>query len=105
MRSSVASEMMVVVASKSLETAKCVQRVVNSPKFRIYVTDDVVGVEVGGALKNPLAIGAGMASGLGYGQSLFMSQSPSGTQISKKTLSNNLLVMISAFFFPWPIDL
>jgi glycerol-3-phosphate dehydrogenase len=61
--------MMVVVASKSLETATRVQGVINSPTFRIYVTDDVIGVEVGGALKNPLAIGAGMASGLGYGQS------------------------------------
>ena len=61
--------MMVVVASNPLETAERVQAVVNSPKFRIYVTDDVIGVEVGGALKNPLAIGPGMASGLGHGQS------------------------------------
>jgi len=33
----------------------------NSKTFRIYITSDVIGVEVGGAIKNPLAIGAGIA--------------------------------------------
>ena len=61
--------MSVVVASEPLEVAARVQATLSSRAFRIYVTDDVVGVEVGGALKNPLAIGAGMAAGLGYGQS------------------------------------
>lgn len=50
-------------------TAIHVQSVLNSDRFRVYVSDDVIGVEVGGALKNPLAIGAGMASGCGFGQS------------------------------------
>ena len=43
--------------------------VLSSVRFRCYASDDVIGVEVGGALKNPLAIGAGMAQGLGFGQS------------------------------------
>ena len=61
--------MSVVVASLDLAVATHVQSALSSKSFRIYVTDDVVGVEVGGALKNPLAIGAGMAAGLGFGQS------------------------------------
>ena len=61
--------MSVVVASYDLAVAKYVQEAISSLKFRIYITEDVIGVEVGGALKNPLAIGAGMAAGMGYGQS------------------------------------
>ena len=61
--------MSVVVASSDLNVAKLIQTSISSLKFRIYITDDVIGVEVGGALKNPLAIGAGMAAGMGYGQS------------------------------------
>ena len=44
------------------------QDVLNSEKFRIYTSLDPVGVELGGALKNPLAIAAGMAEGLGLGE-------------------------------------
>ena len=61
--------MALVVASDDIEVARGVQRVLGSTFFRLYITTDVVGVEVGGAIKNPLAIGAGMADGLGYGQS------------------------------------
>jgi len=61
--------MSVVVAAHDIAVAKRVQAVLSSRRFRIYVNTDVVGVEVGGALKNPLAIGAGMAAGLGFGQS------------------------------------
>jgi len=61
--------MAVVVASEKLEDAEKVQGLLSCSWFRIYCTDDVVGAEVGGALKNPLAIGAGIAIGLGYGQS------------------------------------
>ncbi len=38
-----------------------------SPSLRVYTTDDVIGVEVGGALKNVFAIGAGIVEGLGLG--------------------------------------
>ena len=61
--------MSVVVASEDIEVAKRVQGIISSSRFRIYVSADVIGVEVGGALKNPLAIGAGMAAGMGFGQS------------------------------------
>jgi glycerol-3-phosphate dehydrogenase len=61
--------MSVVVASYDLKIASFIQSSLSCSSFRIYVTDDVIGVEVGGALKNPLAIGAGIASGLGFGQS------------------------------------
>ncbi len=44
-----------------------VQRVFNTDRFRVYTTPDVVGVEVGGALKNVVAIAAGAADGLGFG--------------------------------------
>lgn len=53
----------VVVASKYLYNAVKVQRIFTSLHFRCYTSQDVVGVQLGGALKNPLAIGAGMIEG------------------------------------------
>jgi glycerol-3-phosphate dehydrogenase (NAD(P)+) len=44
-----------------------VQRLFQAPYFRVYTTDDVVGVELGGALKNVIAVAAGMAVGPGLG--------------------------------------
>ena len=49
------------------EDAVAVQAAFSGPSFRVSVTDDVVGVELAGALKNVLAIGGGMSDGLGYG--------------------------------------
>ncbi|KAF4319275.1 hypothetical protein BBO99_00007944 [Phytophthora kernoviae] len=57
----------VVVASKLLYHAVYVQRRLSTVDFRIYSSQDIVGVQLGGALKNPLAIGAGMVEGAGYG--------------------------------------
>lgn len=57
----------VVVASKFLYDAVAIQRIMSSSSFRCYTSQDVIGVELGGALKNPLAIGAGMIEGLGLG--------------------------------------
>lgn len=57
----------VTVASKDAEALMRVQGLFQTPYFRVYTTDDVVGVEVGGALKNVIAIAAGMVSGLGLG--------------------------------------
>ena len=57
----------VVVASEDLETAQFVQDVFMSPKLRVYTNPDIVGVELGGALKNIIAFGAGICDGLGYG--------------------------------------
>jgi glycerol-3-phosphate dehydrogenase (NAD(P)+) len=57
----------VVCASESEGTAKTVQGLFHRPEFRIYRSNDVVGVEYGGALKNVIAVGAGVGDGLGYG--------------------------------------
>ena len=56
-----------VVAASDPEVATRAQELFNSPVFRVYTNSDLVGVELGGALKNILAIGAGLADGLGYG--------------------------------------
>jgi glycerol-3-phosphate dehydrogenase (NAD(P)+) len=57
----------VVVASSSPEVAQCVQEAFSGPTFRLYTNADPVGVEVGAALKNVIAIGAGICEGLGLG--------------------------------------
>lgn len=57
----------VIVASKELYLAVMVQLLFSNLQMRVYTSQDVVGVQLGGALKNPLAIGAGMIAGLGYG--------------------------------------
>ena len=57
----------VVVASGTLAVAEAVQRAVSTRSFRAYSSDDVIGVELGGALKNVIAIAAGIVDGLGYG--------------------------------------
>lgn len=57
----------VVTASASAETARTVQEAFFSPNFRVYTSDDVVGVELGGALKNVIAIAVGICDGLGLG--------------------------------------
>jgi glycerol-3-phosphate dehydrogenase (NAD(P)+) len=57
----------VVVASTDMETARYVQRTLMTPMFRIYTNPDIVGVEMGGALKNIIAIAAGVCDGLGFG--------------------------------------
>jgi glycerol-3-phosphate dehydrogenase (NAD(P)+) len=57
-----------VVASQNSETAKFVQDILMLPRFRIYTHDDVIGVELAGALKNIIAIAAGAVEGLGLGK-------------------------------------
>ena len=56
-----------VVASDSPEAAAKAQSLITSPRFRVYTNDDIVGVEFGGALKNIIALGAGICDGLGFG--------------------------------------
>jgi glycerol-3-phosphate dehydrogenase (NAD(P)+) len=57
----------VVVASRDAGSAVRIQKVMATPWFRTYTSQDVVGVELGGALKNVIALAAGVADGLGYG--------------------------------------
>ena len=56
-----------VVSGHAPKVAAWIQELYSSQTFRVYTNDDVIGVELGGALKNPIAIGAGISDGLGYG--------------------------------------
>jgi glycerol-3-phosphate dehydrogenase (NAD(P)+) len=57
----------IVSASKSQETATLVQNLFMTPYFRVYANLDIVGVELGGALKNIIAVAAGICDGAGFG--------------------------------------
>jgi glycerol-3-phosphate dehydrogenase (NAD(P)+) len=57
----------IVAASVDEARAKAVQVLCSTPRLRVYTNDDVIGCEVGGALKNVIAIAAGVCDGLGYG--------------------------------------
>ncbi len=57
----------VVVASRDPEVAECVQVQFMNDTFRVYTSMDVVGLELGGALKNILALAAGICDGMGFG--------------------------------------
>ena len=57
----------VVAASRDKAAAQLVQDLFMSPRFRVYTTDDLVGVELGAALKNVIALCAGVSDGLGLG--------------------------------------
>lgn len=57
----------VVAGAKTKETAEFVQDLFMNDVFRVYTSPDVLGMELGGSLKNVIALAAGMADGLGYG--------------------------------------
>jgi len=54
-------------ASSNMEEAREVQDLFSNATFRVYTNEDVIGVEIGGALKNIIALAAGITDGLGYG--------------------------------------
>lgn len=57
----------VVAGAKSRKTAEFVQDIFMNEAFRVYTSPDILGMELGGSLKNVIALAAGMADGLGYG--------------------------------------
>lgn len=57
----------IVVGAKSKKTAEYIQNLFMNEVFRVYISPDVLGMELGGALKNVVALAAGIADGLGYG--------------------------------------
>jgi glycerol-3-phosphate dehydrogenase (NAD(P)+) len=57
----------VTAAARALEVAEAVQKTFNGQTFRVYTSTDVVGVEIGGAVKNVIAVAAGVSDGLGFG--------------------------------------
>ena len=57
----------VVLASRDLSLAKKIQHLISSESFRVYVSEDIIGVELGGALKNVIALAAGILDALQYG--------------------------------------
>ncbi|MBR1617736.1 NAD(P)-dependent glycerol-3-phosphate dehydrogenase [bacterium] len=60
-----------VIASSDVEVAKCAQKALSVPSlFRLYTNTDVIGVELGGSLKNVIAIASGFASAMGLGDNL-----------------------------------
>lgn len=57
----------VVIACRDAALAASLQNVFNTPRFRVYTSDDVIGVELGGTLKNVIAVGVGVCDGMGFG--------------------------------------
>ena len=57
----------IVASSQDMDLAKIVQNVLMNEKLRVYTSDDLIGVELGGALKNIIAIAAGISDSLGFG--------------------------------------
>ena len=56
-----------VAGANDLKTAELIQSVFMSPVFRVYTSTDMLGIELGGSLKNVIALAAGISDGLGYG--------------------------------------
>lgn len=56
-----------VIGAKTRKTAEYLQSMFISPVFRVYTSPDILGIELGGSLKNVIALAAGIADGLGYG--------------------------------------
>lgn len=75
-------------ASKDAAAAETIRDTFSSQTFRVSITDDVIGVELAGALKNVLAIGAGMSDGLGFGDNT------KGAFLSRGLLEMNRLGLV-----------
>ena len=68
----------VVIGAKTEETARYLQEMFMNHVFRVYISSDMLGMELGGALKNVIALAAGIADGMGYGDNTKASLSTRG---------------------------
>ena len=69
----------VTAAARDLAIAEEIQRLFNGPTLRVYSTNDITGVEIGAAVKNVVAVAAGVSDGLGFGHNarvLYEDKSP-----------------------------
>src|SRR4029077_19745830 len=66
------------IASTDVEFAKVLAQDLSSSNFRAYTSTDIAGVEIGGAVKNVLAVGAGLSDGLGFGANTRVALIPRG---------------------------
>lgn len=82
-----------VVSARSRKTAEYLQGIFMSPVFRVYTSPDILGVELGGSLKNVIALAAGTADGLGYGDN------------TKAALITRGIAEIASWAFRWVPDL
>ncbi len=57
----------IVAGAKTMETAEIIQNAFMASSFRVYTSTDLTGIELGGSIKNVIALAAGMADGIGYG--------------------------------------
>jgi glycerol-3-phosphate dehydrogenase (NAD(P)+) len=68
----------IVSASENLQTAEIIQQIFMNEFFRVYTNQDIIGVELGGALKNIIAIAAGICDGAGFGDNTKAALQPRG---------------------------
>ena len=69
----------VVISSEDEALSEKLQAVFMNPRFRVYINDDLLGVEMGGSLKNIIALACGIANGLGYGDNTLAALITRGT--------------------------
>lgn len=69
----------VVISSEDDALSERLQTVFMNPRFRVYINDDLLGVEMGGSLKNIIALACGIANGLGYGDNTLAALITRGT--------------------------
>ncbi len=77
----------VVASSYSLDTMDLIAKTFNSPNFRVYPNDDILGVSFGGAMKNIIAIACGISDGLGFGDNAKAALMTRGLHEMKKLIT------------------
>lgn len=97
---------LVVIASKNLKDATMIQDSLSHGAFKVYTNQDVIGVEIAGALKNVLAIGAGIIQGSGFGINTITAFVVRGTIEIQKFASNEQkdIYWVELFFSSNPLN-